>query len=172
MSRWKMKWNAKSIAMMGVLVALHIVANRMLAINLSPSLRFSCSSSFVMPAGIWFGPAGGMIAGAPADLPGCVIGGYPPFLPLTVTPVLIGLLSGLAAPMLKKSKNILIYGGAVAVITLFASVLYGTWAQTLLRGMPFWSVGGRAVQGVCTTIVNTLVVYALYRSPVTNMIER
>ncbi len=47
--------NTKTIAMMGVLIALQIAASRLLAINLSPSLRLSISDSFILLAGIWFG---------------------------------------------------------------------------------------------------------------------
>ncbi len=55
--------NTKTIAMMGVLIALQIAASRLLAINLSPSLRLSISDSFILLAGIWFGPIGGALVG-------------------------------------------------------------------------------------------------------------
>lgn len=165
------KWNTKTVAMLGVLVALHIVASRFLAINVTPSLRFSFSSSFVMLAGIWFGPVSGVLVGALADLLGCVIGGYAPFLPLTVTPALIGLLSGLLAPVFRRTKNILVYGALIVGITFLTTFLYGTWAQTLLQGVAYWTLAGpRALQAVCAAVLNTLIVYALYRSPVTRMI--
>ncbi|MCI8401667.1 MAG: folate family ECF transporter S component [Lachnospiraceae bacterium] len=166
------KWNTKKMAMLGVLVALQIVASRLLGIRLSPTLRVSISDSFILLAGIWLGPVAGALVGCLADLVGCVISGDAPFLLLTVSPVAVGLLAGLLSPVFKKSKNILIYGGLIAVISLLTSVLYRSWAFSQMFGAPFITyVGPRAVQAVVMVILNTLVVYGIYRSPVTAMIE-
>ena len=76
------QWNTKKIAMLGVLVALQITASRLLGINLSPSLRLSISDSFILLAGIWFGPVGGALTGGLADLTGCLLKGEA-YLPIT-----------------------------------------------------------------------------------------
>lgn len=165
------KWNTKTVAMLGVLVALHIVASRLLKIE-TPFARFSISSSFIILAGIWFGPVAGMAVGIVADLVGCIVGGYAPALILTVTPLLIGLLSGLCAPLFRRTKSILVYGVLIVVITFFTTFLYGTWAQTIVIGSAFWTLAGtRGLQAVCAAVANTLVVYVLYRSPVTRMLS-
>ena len=165
------QWNTKKIAMLGVLVALQITASRLLGINLSPSLRLSISDSFILLAGIWFGPVGGALTGGLADLTGCLLKGEA-YLPiLGVSPILVGFLAGLAAPALRKSKNILVYGGVIAAISCVTSVLYRSWAFSQAFGMSFLGLlGPRALQAVFMVIANTMVVYALYRSPVTAMV--
>lgn len=164
-------WSTKTIATMGLLVALQITASRMLGINLSPTLRLSFSDSFILLAGIWLGPVCGALTGGLADLVGCLLKGEA-YLPiLGVSPVLVGLLAGLAAPLFRRSKNILLYGVIIAGISSVTSVLYRSWAFSQAFGMSFVGlVGPRALQAAFLTVLNTLVVYALYQSPVTAMV--
>ena len=164
--------NTKTIAMMGVLIALQIAASRLLAINLSPSLRLSISDSFILLAGIWFGPIGGALVGGLADLVGCLIKGDA-YLPiLGAAPILVGFLAGCLSPVFKKSRNILVYGGMIGGISAVTSVLYRSWAFSVVCGAPFASyVGPRALQAVFLVTLNTIVVYTLYRSPVTVLVQ-
>ena len=164
--------NTRTIAMMGVLIALQIAASRLLAINLSPSLRLSISDSFILLAGIWFGPIGGALVGGLADLAGCLIKGDA-YLPiLGAAPILVGFLSGCLSPVFKKSRNILVYGAVIGGISALTSVLYRSWAFSVVYGAPFSAyVGPRALQAVFLVTLNTIVVYALYRSPVTVMVQ-
>lgn len=160
------------LAMEGVLIALAIVASRYLVINPSPTLRFSFSFSFVILAGVWFGPVGGALVGALEDLLGCVLFGTSIFLPLTVSPLLAGLLAGLLAPILKKSKNILIYAAAVICITLMTTMLYSTTVLSYLYHSPFGALFvSRIPQGICAAAVNTFIVYTIYHSPVTRIVR-
>ena len=164
-------WSARKLTVMGVLVALHIVANRLLGIDLGPSLRLTISSSFVMLAGFWFGPVSGGLVGGVADLLGCVLDGYAPFLLLTVSPVLMGVLAGLLAPVLRRSKNIFVFGFVVAVITFFTTFLYSSWSFSVLYGSSFWVyASARGMQAIFSMVLNTLVVYSLYLSPVTEIV--
>ncbi len=165
-------WSAKKLTAMGVLVALHIVANRLLGIDLTPSLRLTISSSFIMLAGLWFGPVSGALVGGLADLVGCVLDGYAPYLLLTVSPVLMGLLAGLMGPVIRRSKNIFVYGAAIALIGILTSVLYSSWSFSVLYGASFWVYAApRGLQTAISTVLNTLVVYSLYQSPVTALVS-
>ncbi len=167
----KRKWSMMDLALMGLMTALTIIASRYLKFEPTPWLRLTFSSAFVMLSGIWLGPIGGAVVGGVADLLGCVISGYPPFIPLTLSPIMVGVFSGLCAPVFKKTKNILVCGGVIAVITIITSVFYGSWCMSMLYGNPYWvMVGQRAVQGLVSSILNAVVVYALYRSPVTGML--
>lgn len=165
-------WSTKTIATMGLLVALQIVASRMLGVSLSPTLRLSISDSFILLSGIWLGPLCGALTGGLADLVGCILKGEA-YLPiLSLSPILVGFLAGLASPLFRKSKNILCYGGTIAVISLLTSVLCRSWAFSQAFGMSFLGLlGPRAVQAAFLTVLNTFVVYALYQSPVTRMVQ-
>ena len=165
-------WSAKTIAMMGLLIALQIVASKYLSIKLSDSLRISIGDSFLILAGIWFGPVGGLLVGILADILGCVISGMGILPLMTVPPAAVGLLAGLAGPVFRKSKSIWVYGGIIAVISMLISVLYRSWAFSHYYGAPFISyVGPRFVQACILVVLNTIVVYKLYHSPVTGMIR-
>ncbi len=165
-------WSARKLTVMGVLVALHIVANRLLGIDLTPSLRLTVSGSFIMLGGFWFGPVSGALVGGLADLVGCVLDGYAPYLLLTVSPVLMGVLAGLLAPVIRRSKNIFVYGAAVAVIGILTTFLYSSWSFSVLYGSPFWVYAApRGMQTAFSTVLNTLVVYSLYLSPLTDLVR-
>lgn len=172
----KRKWKAMDLAVMGLLVALNIIASRYLKIEIGTMIRINFSSSFIMLSGIWLGPIGGAIVGLVSDLLGCLIGGYAINILYTLMPVMIGVVCGFCEPIFRKMKNrgvlgILVYGALILVITFVASSLYGTWALSVYYGYPFmlyfWV---RLGQGALSTVMNTAVVYLLYRSPVTAML--
>ena len=166
------KWTTRKTIILGLLIALHIVTGRLLSIELSPSLRITISSSFVMLAGLWFGPVAGALAGIVADILGSFIKGYSPFLPLTVTPMALGLLMGFFAPFLKKRKNILYYGICIIGSTLLASGVYSSFAFSLLYKAPMYIyLPGRLIQAAVTGVVNTIIVYTLYHCPAGKMVQ-
>lgn len=168
----KTGWNTKTLAMLGVLIALAIVASRYLVINPSPSLRFSFTFTFVILAGIWFGPVSGGVVGCLEDLLGCVLGGSSIFLPLTLSPILAGVLAGLAAPLFRKSKNIFVYAGLILGIVFVTTMLYSSLVLSILYGTAYPVMfASRIPQGVCSVLVNTFLVYVIYHSPVTRLVR-
>ncbi len=171
-TRQKNHWSTKTIAMMGLLVALQIVASKFLSIKISDTLRLSIADSFLILAGIWLGPVAGLIVGILADLLGCVISGMGILPLMTVPPAAVGLLAGLAGQMFRKSNNIFVYGGIIACISMLTSVLYRSWAFSHYYGAPFMTYAiPRFGQACVLTVLNTIVVYKLYHSPVTGMVR-
>ena len=167
-----MKWTTKRIAMMGLLIALQIVASKYLSIKISDSLRLSIADSFLILAGIWLGPVSGLLVGILADVLGCVISGMGILPLMTVPPAAVGLLAGLMAPVFRKSKKIWVYGGIIACISMLTSVLYRSWAFSHYYGAPFVTyVWPRLGQACVLVVLNTMVVYKLYHSPVTGMVQ-
>ena len=171
------------LAVMGLLTALTIIASRYLKIEIGTMLRLNFSSSFIMLSGIWLGPIAGALVGLVSDLLGCLVGGYPINPLYTLMPILVGVLSSLCEPIYRKRRavtikgktvnyDIAVYALVILAITFVASTLYGTWALSMYYGTPFianfWT---RLPQGLISTVMNTLVVYMLYRSPVTQMIH-
>lgn len=173
----KRKWKAMDLAVMGLLVALNIIASRYLKIEIGTMIRINFSSSFIMLSGIWLGPIGGAIVGLVSDLLGCLVGGYSINILYTLMPVMIGVICGFCEPVFRKMKNrqvigVLTYGALIFAITIVASVFYGTWALSVYYGYPFMlNFWARFGQGILSTIMNTTVVYLLYRSPVTGMVS-
>ena len=166
------RWSTKTIAMMGLLIALQIVASKFLSVKIGETYRISIADSFLILAGIWLGPVAGMIVGIIADILGCVISGMGILPLMTVPPAAVGLLAGLAGKAFRKADNIFAYGGIIACISMLTSVLYRSWAFSHYYGAPFITyVGPRFVQAYILVVLNTIVVYKLYHSPVTGMVQ-
>lgn len=165
------KLSIMDIALMGLLIALTIVASRYLKVEPTPWLRLTFSNAFILLAGIWLGPIGGALVGGISDLLGCVISGYAPSIPYMIAPIMVGVLAGFCAPLFRKYKNPFIYAGILAGIALITTVLIGSWAMNLYYGTPYAvMIPQRGLQAILNTILNTIVVYSLYRSPVTGML--
>lgn len=171
-TKQKNYWSTKTIAMMGLLVALQIVASKFLSIKISDTLRLSIADSFLILAGIWLGPVAGMVVGILADILGCVISGMGILPLMTVPPAAVGLLAGLVGQVFRKSNNIFVYGGIIFCISMLTSVLYRSWAFSHYYGAPFITYAGpRFVQACVLVVLNTIVVYKLYHSLVTGMVN-
>jgi len=179
------KWTTMDLAVMGLLVALNIIASKYLALKIGDLIRLNFSSAFIMLSGIWLGPIGGALVGLVSDLLGCVMANYGINPLYTLMPVMIGVISGLCEPIFKKHRNPFAYGGVILIMTLVTSVIYGTWALTtwdiIIGKLPWMGAkeyvflliangSSRLVQGLVTTVMNTMVVYLLYRSYVTIML--
>ena len=166
------RWSIFDIALIGLLIALTIVASRYLKIEPTPWLRLTFSNAFIMLAGIWLGPIAGALVGGISDLLGCLISGYAPSIPYMIAPITTGVLAGICAPLFRKNKNVFIYGGILAGIALITTVLIGSWAMNLYYGTPYAIlIPQRGLQAILNTVLNTVVVYSLYRSPVTGMLN-
>lgn len=91
------KFTARSVAMLGVLVALSTVTN-MFSINIIPNLfalNFNHTINFI--SGAIFGPIFGFISGVLGDLIGCLIAPKGPYnILITIASGLPGLFSGIA----------------------------------------------------------------------------
>ncbi len=167
------KWTSMDLAVMGLLIALTIIASKYLKIEIGTMNRLNFSSAFIMLSGIWLGPVGGAVVGLISDLLGCVMAGYAINPLYTLMPVMVGVFSGLCEPIYRKTKNVLIYGVVILMITIVTSTFYGTWALIVwpgsyAYGQPFLlHFPGRFAQALITTVMNTAVVYLLYRSQVT-----
>lgn len=168
----KRKFTPMDLAVMGLLTALTIIASRYLKIEIGTMIRLNFSSSFIMLSGIWLGPIAGALVGLVSDLLGCVVGGYAINPMYTLMPMMVGVFAALCLPIFKKYKNVFVYALVILVITLITSTFYGTWVLSIYYGSPFWpNFWTRLVQGLCSTVMNTIVVYMLYNSQVTGMVK-
>ena len=86
--------NLRVLVIAALLAALSIVLGKYFAINLSETIRLSFENLSIILAGLLFGPLVGGVAGAVADLVGCVLVGYSINPIITAGAVLIGVISG------------------------------------------------------------------------------
>ena len=123
-------------------------------------------------AGMLFGPIPGALVGFVADFVGCLFSGYGYNPMFCIPPILYGLSAGLFRPMLVKKVNI----GRIALAFLPAitlgSVLWQSFALAKVYGGDAFEaffltkLTARSIQFAVTFVLDTLIVWLLYRSKV------
>lgn len=117
----KKRISTRLMVLLSMLVALSIVAGKMLAFNITEIMRFSVENLPIMLAGLCFGPIAGMAVGLVADIVGCIIVGYAINPLVTLGAVVIGLVSGIV-PKLSHFKATV----PKVVLSVFVSHLLGS----------------------------------------------
>lgn len=163
----------KIMVFAGALIAMNIVLARLLVINIGPTLRITVSQTPVYLAGFWFGPVVGGICGFLGDLIGSLLQGYAPNPFISVSAILTGVLPGLMMHFMKKRMEIWHVLGVLVVNGLIGSLGFTCIGLHLYYGTP-WAVlyAGRVIQTVLLTAVNTVLVFFLYRSPLTALVKK
>ena len=83
------------LALLAMLTAASIVLSRLCVIYLTPTLRVEFGNLPIFLAGLFLGPASGVIVGGLADVLGATLSGVVYCPPLTLAAMFIGLLAGL-----------------------------------------------------------------------------
>lgn len=162
----------KIMAYAGVLIAMNIVLARLVAINIGPTLRITVSQTPIYLAGLWFGPVIGGICGVLGDLIGCLIQGYAPNPFISVSALLTGMLPGIMMYFVKKPGMFHVLG-VTCINGIVGSLGFTCVGLHIYYGTP-WAVlyTGRIVQTILLTIVNTMLVFFLYKSPLTAFLKK
>lgn len=156
----------KRLSLMAMLIALQIVLSKFLMLQLTDSIRLSIDSVPILLGGIWFGPFAGGLIGALADMLGTILfptaGAYYP--PLTIAFLLIGVVSGLFAKLIK-TKNALLRAVCIVIpAELIGSYLFKSYALSGLIGVPFTALlAARILPVSIIMVVNTMLVTLLNR---------
>ena len=162
------KVNIRTIAVMAMLTAVSIILARLLGFYLTPSLRVSFDYFPIILAGVCFGPVVGAVVGGLADFLGStVFSGLGFFPPLILGPILAGLVAGLLAKV--AFRNNLDRWWKVMVVSctadLLCNLLWGTFALSLLYGMPFLSyLLIRAPLKLAIAVIDAQLVYSMNRA--------
>lgn len=168
------KFNSKIVVFAGVLIAMNLVLERVLALNIGNTLRVSFGATPIYLSSLWFGPVVGGVCGALADLVGCLLQGYAlnPFI--ITSNILIGVLPALLKKYVYNDRmNLWKIGSAVALNGIIGSLGLTTVGLHVFYGTP-WSVlyATRIVQTIGLVIANSLMVSLLYQSPITNLVTK
>ena len=170
-NRSRTVWNARTMAILGMMMALNIVLTRVLAINIGGFVRLSLGSICSILTGLWFGPVAGCIAGAAADVVGMMLAPSGAFIPLiTVSAAVWGILPGLMRHLIRGNRS-----RKIAMLTLIVVVTSIVCQLGLtmfgLAGVYGWGiVPGRLIQFAGSTPLYCIVTVVLYFGPVTGMV--
>ena len=134
--------------------------------------RFSLEAVPIFIAGMLFGPIPGALVGFVADFVGCLFSGYGYNPMFCIPPILYGLSAGLFRPMLVKKVNIGRIALAFLPAIVFGSVLWQSFALAKVYGGDAFEaffltkLAARSIQFAVTFVLDTLIVWLLYRSKV------
>ena len=123
-----------------MLVAVNLILTRILPLTNTLSSRLSLGNIPIYIAGIFFGPLAGGVCGLVSDVIGCVVfGGYAPFPALTVSPVMVGVVSGFFSKFLHldKKRNFLPLLSMVLITDILFELLWKSFGRAMLYGTGF-----------------------------------
>ena len=124
-------FSVKRLCIMAMLTALTIIVARFCAIPINEGLRLGFDSVPVLLAGIWMGPVPAAIVGGLADVIGTLINSYggPYFPPMTVTPMLVGVVAGVMAKYVFKGElNLWKIIVTIIAADVIGNIFYGSLA--------------------------------------------
>jgi len=136
-------FSVKRLTIMAMMTALTIIVARFCAIPINEGLRLGFDSIPVLLTGIWMGPVPAAIVGGLADVIGTLINSYggPYFPPMTVTPMLVGIVAGLVAKyVFKNEMNLWKLAVTVVLADVIGNLFYGSlalsWYYQIILDMP------------------------------------
>lgn len=157
------------LAFIGMLTAVSVVLARFLGFYPMQGVRISFECVPILLAGIWLGPLAGGFVGGLADLLGSIISGLGFYPPLILTPIFVGVLSGLLARFsFFADKNI----WKLVVLMLFTEIVcnlfWGTLPLSWLYETPYWTLIGvrlpwKLIIAAADSVFVVLLHRALYR---------
>ncbi len=159
----------RKLTIVGIMTALSIVLTRFLVPLNTETLRFSLGNIPVILCSITCGPIYGAVCGLVSDALGCFVLGYPPYLPLSLSAILVGVLPSvlfsLAGKLGLDYKKIATVSAVMIVTNFVSSILWSTLALSWLYGTSFWvQIGPRVPVNSLRTICEIAVLYALLKS--------
>lgn len=157
-----------------LLAALSIILGKYLKIAIGDTIRISFENLPVIMAGIFFGPAAGIITGVVADIVGCLLVGYAINPIITVGAAVIGFLSGLVSHFIVRRPLWLKVLLSVTAAHIAGSVIVKTIGLSAWYDMPFhilmlWRLLTYTLIGIAEFII----IFLLLRSEaVSRQLER
>lgn len=172
---YKNRFTPKKLTMLGALIAVSILLSRVCVIYITSSIRIELGTIPIIFAGILFGPLCGLIVGALADIIGaCFLSGLMYYPPLTVAPMLTGLMAGLLRSVYIKSPTFLKTFFCTMLTNTIAKILWTTYWLYKLYATPLEFLFATRVPLYCViALIEAIIVYRLLRNKLfRNVIEK
>lgn len=167
------RWTVKTLVFMSLLVAMHLILTRIIALDLGP-YRISIGSVSTILAGLWLGPVAGATCGFASDILGCFMKGYAINPVITLAAILWGVIPALIKPFfINHSKFGKTVGIVIAVIisNVLCSFILTTIGLVVVQGYSFAAIlPGRIAQLILNIPIYSILTCIIYFSPLTKMI--
>ncbi|MDD2373027.1 MAG: folate family ECF transporter S component [Syntrophomonadaceae bacterium] len=159
------KINTKSLVIMALFAAISIILARFLVVYLTNSVRINFGNIPIILVSLLLGPVAGGLTAAVADILGALLfsplSWYPP---LTIAPVIVGILPAVLKPMLLKKVNFWRIYSIILITDLIAGVGLTTYLLSKLYGTGYFELlAVRAPIALAVSLVEGLAVYILYK---------
>ena len=115
--------NVRVLTISALLIAMSIVLGKLLAFNITDSIRISLENLPLLMAGIFFGPFIGAAVGAGADIIGCLIVGYSINPIISVGAASIGFIAGFVSHFIFKKRSLPSIAVSVAAAHIIGSMI-------------------------------------------------
>ena len=122
--------NVRVLTISALLIAMSIVLGKLLAFNITDSIRISLENLPLLMAGIFFGPFIGAAVGAGADIIGCLIVGYSINPIISVGAASIGFIAGFVSHFIFKKRSLPSIAVSVAAAHIIGSMISSPWDST------------------------------------------
>jgi ECF transporter S component (folate family) len=157
-----------------ILAAMSIIFGKYLKIPVGDVIRISFENLPLIMAGIFFGPAVGLVTGVVADVTGCLMAGYAINPVITAGAAVIGLVSGLVSHYIIKKPLWLKVASSVAASHILGSVIVKTIGLSAWYNMPFITLMlWRLLTYTCIGAAEFTIIFLLLRSKaVSSQLER
>ena len=154
------KTSVRTLTMLALLTAMSIVFARVLTIS-TGFLRFNLGALPTHLAAIWFGPAGGFVVGALADMIGGTLSGYSINPLITLGAGSVGLVSGLLFQKLDGLRLGLRLQCSVTAGHIVGSVIINSLALHIFYGYQWPLLAARIPNALVLSAVNTVLIRIL-----------
>jgi len=157
--------NTKTLMLMALFAAVSIILTRFLVVYLNSSVRISFGNIPIILASLLLGPLAGGLTAAVADILGALLfsplSWYPP---LTISPVIVGVLPALLKPYTLKEANFINIYLIILLTDLVAGIGLTTYLLSGLYGTGFLELlAVRAPLSLAVSIAEGIVVSILYK---------
>lgn len=153
------------MAFAALLSAMSIIFGKILAVDITPTIRISLGNLPIILSGILFGPAVGAAVGALSDAVGCLIAGYVMNPIITLGSCATGLVSGLTALALRRRCVGLRVTVSVVMSNIVGSVIIKTIGFYVFYSSPLLITGAwRLVSSTLMGIAEGVLIYLLLKN--------
>lgn len=159
----KNRRNLKFLTITAMMTALSVIIERFIVPTFQGQpFRVDFGNIPILICAFVCGPVYGALCGVLGDIIGCFFNSYAPFLPLTVSPLLIGLIPGFFS---KKSNVKTIFFMSVFMTYIIAEILWTPFGLAIMKGTPYLAefvinLPAAAFQ----TVVDPLIVFLIFKS--------
>ena len=157
--------------MTAMMTSLSVVLARMiLPTSVGEIARFSLGNIPIVICSLAFGPLYGGACGVISDIVGCFFNGYAPYLPLSISPFLVGVLPALLTKAFarlfgKERLSVFPFCVSMVVTNIITSLFWTTLCLSHMQGVDFFVLlYARIPMNTVRTVVEIILLHLIFKN--------